>query len=144
MKRLFPLPALLGLLFLLGACTSYDAQMEPGKNFTGLQKFFVVSNHNDNHGLDRLIASSLTARGFAAEIGPLTMMGDDTQAIVTYQDRWAWDFGDHLVYLQFNVRNPKNNQPFATASFGAKVPTRKSIDVIVDELVAKLMGARKS
>jgi hypothetical protein len=97
MKRLFPLPSVLGLLFLLGACTSYDAQIDPGKNFTGLQKFFVVRNPSDNHGLDRVIASSLVARGFATETGPLTMMADDTQAIVTYQDNWAWDFGDHLV-----------------------------------------------
>jgi hypothetical protein len=144
MTRPVFLPVLAGLLLLLGGCTSYDAQIERNHSFTGVKRLFVVSNQNDNHGLDRLVANSLIARGFVAETGPLTMMGDDTQAIVMYEDHWTWDFGDHLVHLQLTVRDPKSPLTYAMASFGAKVPSRQPTSVIVDELVAKLLAARKT
>lgn len=138
MNRPFPLPALLLLLLLLTGCATYDAKVERDRSLVGVQRYFVQSNPNDNRAIDHQITAALTARGYQAETGPLTMMPDDAQAIVTYQDHWTWDFGDRLVYLQLIVRDRKNNQIYATVKFSTKLPTRKSLTGIVDELVGQL------
>ena len=133
---------ILGLALGLGGCASYSTQVERGHSFKGIQRFFVVSNLNDNHAIDRQIAETIKARGHEAEIGPLTMMPDNTQAIVTFQDRWAWDFGDHLVYLQISVRDTKSEQPFATAAFGAKIPLREEASETIARVVNQLLDKK--
>lgn len=139
MKRFVHLPALLLWLGLLAGCASYDTEVVRGRSLAGVQRFFVVSNPNDNRALDHQIMAALQARGYTAETGPRTMMPDDTQAIVSYQDRWTWDFGDRLVYLQIGVRDRKSSQTYATATFSTRLPTRKPIPAIVDELVGQLL-----
>ena len=133
---------LLGLGLLLGGCASFDAQVEHGRSLAKVQRYFVVSNSNDNHALDQLIAGALKARGFEAGAGPLTMMPDNNQAVVTYQDHWSWDFGDHLVFLKFAVRDPLSEQSFATVTFNARVPLRESTPEIVGKLVDRLFDNR--
>ena len=130
---------ILGLGLLLGGCATYDAQVDRGRSVSRLKRFFVVSNLNDNHALDAHIAASLKAREREAGVGPLTMMPDDAQAIVTFQDRWDWDFGEHLVYLKIMVRDPQAIQPFASETFVAKVPLRESPAETIDRLVGKLL-----
>jgi len=132
--------ALLGLALLLGGCASFDAHLERGRSLAGVERFFVVSNLNDNHAFDQQIAAALRARGLTAEVGPLTMMPDKTQAVVTFQDRWTWDFSDHLVFLKINVRDTRSDQSFATVSFDARIPLRESPAAIVGKLVDRLLS----
>ena len=129
----------LALGVLLGGCASYDSQVDQGRSLAKIQRFFVVSNLNDNHGLDHQLAEALKARGRVAEVGPLTMMPDDTQVVVTYADRWTWDFGDHLVYLQLAARDAHAEQSFATVAFGAKVPLREPASATLGRLVDNLL-----
>ncbi len=135
-----------GLVFslslLLGGCASYDAQMEHGRSLVGVQRFFVVSNLNDNHAFDQQIAAALHARGLIAETGPRTMMPDNTQAIVTFQDRWTWDFSDHLVFLKINVRDPNSNQPYAIVTFDAQIPLSLTPSEIINKLADRLFAAQ--
>jgi hypothetical protein len=130
---------LLGTGLLLGGCASYDSSVDPGRSLAKVQRFFVVSNLNDNHGLDHQLAESLKARGREAETGPLTMMPDNTQAVVMFQDRWDWDFGDHLIFLQIAVRDVRSEQPYATVVFNAKVPLHEAAAVTVRRLVDRLL-----
>ena len=140
MNRPIIFPALL-LLGLLAGCTTYDAKVERGRSLEGVQRYFVLSNPNDNHAIDHQIAGALQARGLEAGTGPLTMMPDETQAIVSYQDHWTWDFGDRLVFLQLTVRDRKTSQNYATVKFSAKMPSGKSLAAIVDELVGRVVPA---
>ena len=133
----------LGSGLLPGGCASYDTQVARGQSLAGLQRFFVVSNLNDNHALDHRLAEAIKSRGFTAEVGPLTMMPDDTQAIISYQDRWAWDFGDHLVYLAINARDARSNAPVSAVTFSAKIPLREPAPVTVDRLVDRLFAGKK-
>lgn len=135
---------LLGALALfLAGCASYENELVPGKSLAGLHQFFVLSNLNDNHAIDRQIATALRQRGLAADVGPRTMMPDQTQVIVTYQDHWAWDFGDHLVYLTINVRDALSNEPIAAITFQASVPLREPVPVTVNRLVDQLFSGKK-
>jgi hypothetical protein len=131
---------LAGLTVLLAGCASFDATVEGGRSLKGVQRFFVLSNLNDNRALDRQIAVALKARGRTAEVGPLTMMPDDTQAVVSFQDHWAWDFGEHLVFLKISVRDPSSQQDYAGVTFNARVPLHEKPAVTVDRLVEALLA----
>jgi glutamine synthetase len=130
----------LGLVALLAGCASFEAQVEKGRTLAKIQRYFVLSNLNDNHALDHQIAEVLKARGLTAEVGPLTMMPDNTQAVVLYQDSWAWDFGDHLVFLRIAVRDTRADQSFASATFSAKIPLHEETGVTVARLVDQLLA----
>jgi hypothetical protein len=129
----------LGFVLSLGGCASYNTDRVPGRSFAGVQRFFVVSNQNDNHALDHQIADILKARGREAEVGPLTMRPDNSQVIITYRDHWTWDFGDHMVFLQLAARDTRTDQIFATVTFSAKIPLREEIAVTVGRLVDRLL-----
>jgi hypothetical protein len=139
MKSLLTRVLLAAACALLLGCASFDASVEGGQSLQGVQRFFVVSNLNDNRALDHQIAQALRARGLVAEVGPLTMMPDDTQAVVTFQDHWAWDFGEHLNFLRINVRKPSQQQSYASATFSARVPLREPATVTLNRLVGTLL-----
>ena len=132
------LPLLLSVL-LLGGCTSFQTETSAG-GLAGVQRFFVVRNLSDNRALDRHIAAALQARGFVAETGPLTMMPGDTQAIVTFQDHWNWDFGEHLYYLKLTVRKPESSEPLATVTYSVRIPRKETTAETVAHLVGRLFG----
>ena len=126
----------------LSACASYDTQSVRGRSLDNTKHFFVVSNLNDNHSIDAQIVVALKARGRTAETGPLTMMPDETQAIITFQDHWAWDFGDHLNYLQLSAHDKHSEQAFRTVTFNAKIPLHEETPVTVARLVDQLLGTK--
>lgn len=125
---------------ILGGCASINGEAEKGRSLKKVQRFFVLSNSNDNHALDQQIARALKAGGRSADVGPQTMMPDDTQAVVAYQDNWAWDFGEHLVYLNITVRDPLAGRAYASATFAARVPGKERVSDIVNQLVARLLN----
>lgn len=139
-----PLALVLSLLLagLLGGCASSHAVVEGGARVTELQRVFVLTNANDNRALDRQIVNALRARGLTADSGPRTMMPEDTQAVVAYDDHWSWDFGDRLQVLRLIVREVRKGDTLAIVEFSAKIPGRRSPASIVDDLVAKLFAAR--
>ena len=139
--KTFLLRALLiaSLATLLGGCASFDASIDSGRSLKKVQRYFVLSNLNDNHALDQQIAAALRAHGFTAEVGPLTMMPDETQAVVAFQDHWTWDFGEHLVFLRINVRDPAASQSYASVTFDARVPLREAPAVTVKRLMDALL-----
>jgi hypothetical protein len=144
MTLLFRLLAILGLALGLGGCSSVDARLAPGHSLASLKRFFVVTSASDNHGIDRHIATALQARGLTADTGPMTMMPDDTEAVISYQDRWGWDFSDYLSYLQIDVREPGKNEPFASVNFSATVPSGKNYQSTLQGLVDRLFTQQPS
>jgi hypothetical protein len=131
----------LGTLLLAG-CSSYEAH-PGGKGVAGQKRIFIQSNQNDNNFLDTQIVAALKLRGYESDSGPLTMMPDDTQVIVTYEDHWTWDFGDHLAFLQITARDRRTGQVYGTAVFKAKIPTKKSIPKIIGELLDRILADAK-
>lgn len=131
------------LLCLLGGCTSIDTQVDHTQDLAGRQRWFVIANANDSRGLDRLLANTLRARGLTAESGPRTMMPDNTQAAVTYQDSWTWDFGDRLMYLQVSVRDARTDRLVGTAQYRVKIPGRQPPSEIIFDLLDRLFADGK-
>lgn len=141
-RFLLRLLAVLGPLLCLSGCASYDAQVVSMKSLKGINRFFVVTNQNDNHALDENIASVLKARGFAVEVGPRTMMPDNTQAIVIYQDRWTWDFGDHLMSLTINIRDALSGDPLTGITYSVSIPPREALGTTIGRLVDRLLAGK--
>jgi len=133
---------LVGLVLGLASCASYHSELDRGRSLAKFQRFFVLSNLNDNHAIDRQIAEQLKARGREADAGPLTMMPDNNQVIVMFQDRWAWDFGEHLVFLQIAVRDTHSAQPFASVTFSAKIPLHEEASVTIARVVDQLLDSK--
>ena len=139
----FPALCLLLLGLLLGGCTSYDGQQVHGQQVTTKKKFFVQSNLNDNHQIDHQIEEAIKSYGREADSGPLTMIPDDTQVIITYDDQWTWDFGDHLVYLRITATDRRTGAALASANFRAKIPTSKPVSKIISELLDRMLAEAK-
>lgn len=135
------LPILCTLLLacLLGGCATSISHIEGGARIGELQRFFVLANANDNRALDRQIVSVLRARGLTADSGPRTMMPDDTQAVIAYDDHWSWDFGERLQVLRLTVRDAQKGNTLGIVEFSAKIPGRRVPAKIVGELVARLL-----
>lgn len=67
------------------------------------QRIFVERRLNDNHRLDELFVAELQRLGREASSGPLTMMPERTDALLTYDARWEWDFKNYLIELNFEL-----------------------------------------
>ncbi len=131
------------LVLLLGGCASTNTRVERRQAPEGMQRYFVLANSNDNRAIDRRIANALRAHGLTAESGPRTMMPEDTQVLVSYEDHWSWDFGDRLNYLRITFRNSTNAQPWANAEFQARIPGRPALDPLIADLVDRMVTGKK-
>lgn len=126
----------------LAGCASYTANVEPGTQVSKYQRFWVKSNLDDNHAIDRLLVQVIKARGYEAECGPLTMMPQTAQAIVTYRDRWTWDFKNHMTSLEIAVQDVRTEQLVASASFVGPASMTITPLEVVERLVRDLENAK--
>lgn len=139
-RRAFPVILLAFVSLLVAGCTSLDRTVNAGRDPATLKEVFVAENLNDNHGLARRITAALRASGLRAETGPLTLLPKSAQAVVNYHDRWAWDFGDHMVYLRLTLSDPGELHPYATATRQRNIANSTDLNVAIPELVAELFG----
>src|ERR1035437_9259853 len=109
MKIVVPL---LVLLALLTGCSSLDTHATA--KLGDYNHLYVEHQLTDNHRIDELIIAELPAHGFDASSGPLTMLPDGVDAIVSYEDRWAWDFKSYLIELRIDVRAHFTAKPLPT------------------------------
>jgi hypothetical protein len=129
---------LLGLFCSVG-CSSYVASADPTRKAKPIQVYFVKSNLSDNRGIDGRLVRALQARGFKADKGPMTMMPQEAQAIVTYEDHWNWDFTTHLTGLRIEFQDTKTERPFASSTFSGPAALTVSIDDVIDRLLDKML-----
>ncbi len=102
---------------LLAGCSTLQTHLEPKTDLARLTHVFVQQNLNDNHGLDLMIVRELQARGLKAESGPMTLMPQEAEAYLTYQDQWQGDFRSHLFALGLTVRNARTDAILASTSY---------------------------
>lgn len=144
MKSVISLSVLLIACVLLSGCTTTQTRVtEPGRSLKDVRRFFVLRNLKDNHGIDGRIVHALRTRGFEAESGPITLLPDTAQAVITYEDRWAWDFSHHMVYLKLGVRDPQAFFPYATSSYLRQVAFTTQVDAVVGQVVDALLTEGK-
>jgi uncharacterized protein YceK len=137
--KIFACFLLLGSL-LLSSCSSVVSSVEPGRSLGSYQRYFVKTNLNDNRGISIRIVRALEARGLQAERGPLTMLPRSAQAIISYDDRWNWDFRYHLTYLNLSVQDPRSERTIADSTFQGPSALLAQPDAVIEEVLTKLLG----
>jgi hypothetical protein len=134
------------LLLLLGAGLVGCANIErhnavPGRNFKDVRRFFVLRNLKDNHGIEERLVRALRARGFEVESGPETLQPATAQVVIGYEDRWAWDFSDHMVMLKLSARDPRAAFPYASVTYVKHVAFSTDAEAVVGQVLGELLAS---
>jgi hypothetical protein len=134
--------AIAATLLLATGCASFDANVETSADLSSYRYYFVQSNTNDDHALASSIAAALRSHGLDADHGPLTMMQDTAELIVSYDDRWTWDFKNHMLALRIVIRKAADDKPIASASFYSAASMNTDPQEVVARLVNKILTTR--
>lgn len=132
--------ALLVLSALSAGCSSLTTKREI--DLAPYRRIYVEHRLTDNHHIDDAIVAELKARGYEASSGPLTMLPEGIQAIISYEDRWAWDFKSYLIDLNLEVRENFSGKPLAQGHYHqASARTKPPADV-VHEIIGDLFKSK--
>jgi hypothetical protein len=135
MKRSALLFGLVALLF--AGCSSLDTHRD--SDLGSLHQIYVVHSLTDNHHIDEAIVADLKARGYEVSSGPLTMLPEKgVDAIVTYEDRWAWDFNNYLIELHIEIHANFTNKELARGSYHQASALTKSPPEVVHTILDPL------
>jgi hypothetical protein len=134
----------LGLLLvcaLAAGCSSVTTHRQPGADLARYHRFYVVRLLTDNHHLDEQIVQELQRLGREASSGPFTMKPDNVDALVTYTDRWEWDFKTYLIDLNIEVRDARTDKPLASGRFYQPSARTQAPAEMIRQLLASAVGA---
>ena len=105
------------------------------------QKIYVERRLNENNHLDELLAAELRRLGRDASSGPATLMPEKTDAILTYDARWAWDFKTYLIELTVELHAVHPHKKLADGRYyQPSIKTKPPADVIREILVPLFTG----
>jgi hypothetical protein len=114
---------------LLAGCSSVSTRKV--MPLDGFRRIYVEQRLNDNHQLAELLAAELRRLGCEASSGPLTMMPEGTDAVLTYDDRWTWDFRNYLIEFNLELHTTHSKKKLADARYyQPSVKTRTPAEVI--------------
>ncbi len=130
--------ALAGVL-LLSACSSIHTQRDPKIDLDRYAHFFVEHRLSDDRQIDEAIVAELKALGRDASAGPMTMMPQNADAIVTYQDEWAWDFKSYMIQLNIQIRDSRRERIVATGNYQQPSMFTKKPDQVVHAILNPLL-----
>jgi hypothetical protein len=126
-------------LTLAGCANQLDANITPGATLRQQQTFFVQKHDKDSNGVAELIAKQLVAMNYRASVGPVgAKIPSNTDIVVTYTDKWMWDFTMYLFELNIIFREPSTDFPIAKGSALHGSLTRRSPAEMVDEVITEI------
>jgi hypothetical protein len=137
------LPLLAIALLLLPSCASLRSKVEPKVDLRSYRHIFVEHLLADGNGTDQVIARELRAMGYDASSGPLTMMPENAQLIVSYADVWTFDLSNYMLELEVRVRRVGEDHLIATADYRRPSLTGGSTLDMVDHVLGRLFGPQK-
>ena len=130
MKFLRLLPFVVTALVVFAGCST-ALSTRKATDLAPFRKVYVETRLADNHRLDAQIAAALNALGYEATFGFATMRPPGVNAIVSYTDRWEWDFKDYMIEFRVEVRDARNDKPLGTGSYyQASLKTKSSAEVV--------------
>jgi hypothetical protein len=103
------------------------------------QRIYVERRLNENNHLDELFVAELRRRGREASSGPMTMMPERTDAVLTYDARWQWDFKTYIIELTFELHTVHPRKKIADARYHQPTIKTKPPEDVIRELLEKLL-----
>jgi len=128
-----------GLTFLAG-CASIETRKVV--DLTRFKKIYVEHRLTDDRRVDEMIVQELTRLGYQASHGPLTMLPDHTDAVLTYEDRWEWDFKTYLIEFNVTVRTARTNKKLADGRYYQPTPNSKPPPEVVSRVLTPLFAGK--
>ena len=114
---------------------SVTSEVSPNADLTSLKSFYVVKVPNDDEGIDQMITSELTGMGYQAESGLDAKPPTEVDAILKYNDRWAWDMTMYMIELTVDIVDPVNHVPLANGrSFRTSLARKKPLEMVKEVL----------
>lgn len=133
------LRACLTLVFaLLAGCSSVSARKVVALD--SFKRIYVVQRLNENHHLDETFVEELRRLGHEASSGPLTMMPEKVDAILTYDARWEWDFQTYLIELTCELHTNHSHKKLADARCHQPTIKPHPPQRVVREMLEKMFG----
>jgi hypothetical protein len=126
------------LVALAAGCASH--QTRKVVDLAPFKRIYVVQRLGDDHRLNEFFAAELRAHGHIATTGPRTMLPEDADAVLTYTDRWEWDFKNYLIELNLEVHTARTNKKLADGRYFQPTPKPKPPEQVVRELLASLFA----
>ena len=124
------------------SCASFDTFVEPRADLSKVERFWVERNLADNRAVGVKIVRALEAEGREAELGPLTMMPREVQAVLSFRDHWNWDFRDKMAGLEVTVREPRTDRLMARARFEGPLAVHLNEFDVIERVVRDLLSPR--
>lgn len=143
MTKLFYGLVLLGLLTLTGGCSvnRATASLTSGSDLSKIKSFYLIPEPEDKDNY-LLIKANLEKRGYSVTTGPEMLPPYKSDAVVTYVDKWAWDFTMYMLELTITLRDPINNYPLAVGNSLHTSLSRKSPEEMVEEVLTNIFNAK--
>jgi hypothetical protein len=137
-----PLASLLALAaaLLLGGCSTYRIASDGRHDFAATKRFFVETPLTDDHQIGTAIVAALRSHGREADRGPITMLPDSAEVIVSFQDRWFWDVKYHMTSLRLTARDPNTDAILGWVSFDGATAMNANPGEVVARLVAAMLA----
>lgn len=135
-----PLLLLCTLLALLAGCSSVSTRSVI--DLAPFKHIYVVHRLADDHHVDELLVQALQRAGHEASSGPLTLLPDSADAVLTYEDRWEWDFKTYLIELSIELHTARTEKKLADGHYLQQTPRSKPPAEVVQELIASLLKAK--
>ena len=104
------------------------------------KKIYVEHKLTDDRHVDEMIVKELTRLGYQASHGPLTMLPANTDAVLTYEDRWEWDFKTYLIEFNVTVRTARTNKKLADGRYYQPTPNSKAPAEVISKVLTPLFG----
>ena len=137
------LVVLLATIFLVGCVANSAVRYEaPSADLSRLHTFHVRHFSPDGRAVDSLIAKELRRMGFQASYGEIEP--DDVDAVVTYRDKWYWDFSTYMLALSIKIRDPDTDFPLAEGNSLHTSLARKTPEAMVKEVLSNIFGEYQS
>jgi hypothetical protein len=140
--RSVPLIALLFAALLFTGCST-ALFTRKATDLTRFKRIYVESRLSDNHRIDEKIATELRTLGVDASFGVPTMLPEGVDAIVSYEDRWQWDFKDYMIEIKIDLREARSNKPLATGSYYQASFKTKSSEAVIRLILTPLFRPSK-
>jgi len=138
-RRFRPLLAVLACCFLgFSGCASVATRTVV--DLSRFKKIYVEHKLTDDRHVDEMIVNELTRLGYQASHGPLTMLPENTDAVLTYEDRWEWDFKTYLIEFNVTVRTARTNKKLADGRYYQPTPNSKAPTEVVSKVLTPLFG----
>jgi hypothetical protein len=131
--------SLIAACAMLSACATNNVQKAPNADLAKLKTFYVVKLAADERGVEKLVAERLQKSGFTATHGVEVTSPAPVDAIVTYQDSWAWDITMYMIRLNIQLRDGSTGSILAAGESMRPSLQRKSPEGMVEEVLTEIL-----